>query len=139
MATVDGLEQSPSVIDQEIPHNRQQHGGQESFHRTGSLLQTPGSRQAKGMLLILSTKTRAAFDLSLESPEVHDRCGRFRMGQAGVYHSAIVARSGRTAPTDLSALSRDDTRFCISSAVNRSGQSPRITTFRACAADRLRS
>jgi len=49
-------------------------------HRVAGL-QTLDSHQSKAMQLILSPKTQAAFDLSRESPQTHDRYGRFEMGQ----------------------------------------------------------
>ena len=55
----------------------------ESFaegHRVAGM-QTLDSHQNKAMQLILSPKTQAAFDLSRESAETHDRYGRFEMGQ----------------------------------------------------------
>lgn len=49
-------------------------------HRVAAL-QTLDSHQYKALQLILSPKTQAAFDLSRETPETHDRYGRFEMGQ----------------------------------------------------------
>lgn len=49
-------------------------------HRVAGL-QTLDAHQSKAMQLILSPKTQAAFDLSQESPQTHDRYGRFEMGQ----------------------------------------------------------
>ncbi|MFO1022875.1 MAG: DUF1501 domain-containing protein [Planctomycetales bacterium] len=37
--------------------------------------------QQRAFDLVLSSQTRTAFDVSLERPEVHDRYGRFEMGQ----------------------------------------------------------
>lgn len=44
-------------------------------------LQGLSAHQARAMDLILSPETQAAFDLSREPPEMHDRYGRFEMGQ----------------------------------------------------------
>ena len=55
----------------------------ESFaeaHRLAGL-QSLEVHQSKAMQLILSPETQAAFDLSHEPAEVHDRYGRFEMGQ----------------------------------------------------------
>lgn len=54
--------------------------GFDETHRLASL-QTLDIHQQKALDLILSAQTRAAFDLSLEPPEVHDRYGRCEMGQ----------------------------------------------------------
>jgi uncharacterized protein (DUF1501 family) len=51
-----------------------------SAHRRASL-QTLNAHQQRAMDLILSPKSRAAFDLAQEPPEVHDRYGRHEMGQ----------------------------------------------------------
>ncbi len=49
-------------------------------HRVASL-KTLESHQSRALQLILSSKTQQAFDLSQEPQKVHDRYGRFEMGQ----------------------------------------------------------
>lgn len=81
---------------------------------------TLDSNQAKAMDLILSPETQAAFDLSRESPEMHDRYGRFEMGQVMLLARRMIEAGVRFVTanavsnpknTKLSAFQIWDTHF----------------------------
>lgn len=83
-------------------------------------MQTLDSHQNKAMQLILSSKTQAAFDLSRESAETHDRYGRFEMGQVMLLARRMVEAGVRFVTanavsnpknTTLSAFQIWDTHF----------------------------
>ena len=88
-------------------------------HRVAGM-QTLDSHQAKAMQLILSPKTQAAFDLSLESSATHDRYGRFEMGQVMLLARRMIEAGVRFVTanavsnpknTNLSAFQIWDTHF----------------------------
>jgi len=88
-------------------------------HRRASL-QTLDAHQQNAMDLILSPKSRAAFDLSQESPEVHERYGRFEMGQVLLLARRLIESGVRFVTanavsnppnTKLSAFQIWDTHF----------------------------
>ncbi len=82
--------------------------------------QTLDAHQAKAMDLILSDEAQAAFDLSRESPAMHDRYGRFEMGQVMLLARRMIEAGVRFVTanavsnpknTNLSAFQIWDTHF----------------------------
>lgn len=74
----------------------------------------------RALQLITSSKTREAFDLSQESPEMHDRYGRFEMGQVMLLSRRMIEAGVRfvtanavsnPSNTALSAFQIWDTHF----------------------------
>lgn len=88
-------------------------------HRVAGL-QTLDSHQSRAMQLILSPETQAAFDLSREPVEMHDRYGRHEMGQVMLLSRRMIEAGVRFVTanavsnpknTALSAFQIWDTHF----------------------------
>lgn len=88
-------------------------------HRLASLL-TLDAAQEQALDLILSADSRAAFDLALEPPTVHDRYGRHEMGQVLLLSRRLIEAGVRfvtanavsnPSNTRLSAFQIWDTHF----------------------------
>ena len=91
----------------------------ETEHRLASL-QTLTSHQQNALNLILSPQSRAAFDLEQEPANVHDRYGRFEMGQVLLLARRLIESGVRFVTanavsnpenTKLSAFQIWDTHF----------------------------
>lgn len=93
--------------------------GFSTAHRIAGLA-TVNGHQARAMDMILSPETQAAFDLSREPAEVHDRYGRFEMGQVMLLARRMIEAGVRFVTanavsnpknTGLSAFQIWDTHF----------------------------